>query len=115
MQSFAYTARDMKGQNVTGLITADSRSDVMALLTDRSLFPMSVEPATKKSGVTFAFGGRSSTELLAATLTQLSDLLSNGVPLLQGLEILIQQSPGERMQSVLSDIRSRVSEGQQLH
>ncbi|MCH2211668.1 MAG: type II secretion system F family protein [Fuerstiella sp.] len=115
MQAFAYTARDMKGQNVTGLITADSRNDVIALLTDRSLFPMSVEPTKKKSAVTFSFSGRISTELLAATLTQLSDLLSNGVPLLQGLEILIQQSPGERMQTVLSDIRSRVSEGQQLH
>ncbi len=115
MQEFAYTARDMKGQDVNGLITADSRSDVMALLTDRSLFPINVAPAKKKSSLSFGFGGRISTELLAATLTQLSDLLSNGVPLLRGLEILIQQSPSERMQKVLSDIRGRISEGAQLH
>ena len=115
MQEFAYTARDMKGQDVNGLITADSRNDVMALLTDRSLFPISVEAAKKKSGLSFGFGGRINTELLAGTLTQLSDLLSNGVPLLQGLEILIQQSPSERMQTVLSDIRTRISEGAQLH
>jgi len=115
MQEFAYTARDMKGQDVNGLITADSRSDVMALLTDRSLFPIKVDPAKKKASLSFGFGGRISTELLAGTLTQLSDLLSNGVPLLRGLEILIQQSPSERMQKVLSDIRGRISEGAQLH
>lgn len=115
MQEFAYTARDMKGQDVNGLITADSRSDVMALLTDRSLFPINVTPAKKKSSLSFGFGGRISTELLAGTLTQLSDLLSNGVPLLRGLEILIQQSPNERMQKVLTDIRGRISEGAQLH
>lgn len=115
MQEFAYTARDMKGQDVSGLLTADSRADVMALLTDRSLFPMTVEPSKKKSSLSFGLGGRISTELLGATLTQLSDLLSNGVPLLQGLEILIQQSPNERMQTVLSDIRGRISEGEQLH
>ena len=115
MQAFAYTARDMKGQDIDGLITADSRGDVMSLLTDRSLFPIKVEPAKKKTSLSFGFGGRISTELLGATLTQLSDLLSNGVPLLQGLEILIQQSPSERMQTVLADIRARISEGQQLH
>ncbi len=115
MQEFAYTARDMKGQDVNGLITADSRGDVMALLTDRSLFPIKVGPAKKAAAFSLGFGGRISTELLAATLTQLSDLLSNGVPLLKGLEILIQQSPSERMQKVLSDIRGRISEGEQLH
>lgn len=115
MQAFAYTARNMQGQDVDGLITADSRSDVMALLTDRSLFPIRVEPAKSKSGLSFGFRRRISTELLSSTLTQLADLLNNGVPLLQGLEILTQQSPSERMQSVLSDIRSRISEGQQLH
>ncbi len=100
---------------MNGLITADSRGDVMALLTDRSLFPITVEPAKKKSSFSLGLGGRISTELLAGTLTQLSDLLSNGVPLLQGLEILIQQSPNERMQTVLADIRGRISEGEQLH
>jgi type II secretory pathway component PulF len=35
----------MSGQDVKGLISADSRSDVMALLTQRSLFPMTVAPA----------------------------------------------------------------------
>ena len=112
MQAFAYTARDLRGQDISGLINADSRGDVMALLTDRSLFPLKVEPAKKRSSLSLRFGGRISTELLSATLSQLSDLLSNGVPLLQALEILIQQSPNERMQTVLTDIRGRVSEGQ---
>ena len=115
MQEFAYTARDMKGQDVNGLVTADSRNDVMTLLTDRSLFPIKVAPAKKAASFSFGFGGRINTELLSATLTQLSDLLSNGVPLLQGLEILIKQSPNERMQTVLSDVRGRISEGAQLH
>ena len=115
MQAFAYTARDLRGQDISGLIDADSRGDVMALLTDRSLFPLKVEPAKKRPSFSLRFGGRISTELLSATLTQLSDLLSNGVPLLQALEILSRQSPSERMQAVLTDIRGRVSEGQPVY
>lgn len=113
MQEFTYTARSMTGQDVTGRITADTSDDVMAILIERSLSPLAVKPA-KKKGISFSFGSGVSTELLAATLTQLADLLTNGVPLLKGLEILIQQTPSDRMKTVLSDIRNRISEGAQL-
>lgn len=114
MQEFAYTARNMAGQDVSGLITADSRNDVMALLTDKSLFPIDVKPA-KAASFSLKFNRPIKTELLASTLTQLSDLLANGVPMLQSLEVLIQQTPNDRLQTVLSDLRSRISEGEQLH
>jgi type II secretory pathway component PulF len=114
MQEFAYTARTLTGQDVDGLIAADSRGDVMAILTERSLFPLDVIPA-KASGFSLKLNRRINAELLANTLTQLADLLANGVPLLQALSVLIQQTPHERMQTVLSDIRSRISEGAQLY
>jgi len=114
MQEFAYTARSMTGQDVRGLITADSRGDVMALLSEKSLCPIDVKPAKAKS-FSLSFNRPVKTELLANTLTQLSDLLANGVPLLQSLEVLIQQTPSDRMQTVLSDIRTRISDGAQLH
>ena len=114
MQEFAYTARNMAGQDVNGLITADSRNDVMALLTDKALFPIDVKPARAPS-FSLKFNRPIKTELLASTLTQLSDLLANGVPMLQSLEVLIQQTPNDRLQTVLADLRSRISEGAQLH
>ena len=48
MQEFAYTALSMTGQDVRGLISADSRSDVMALLSEKSLCPIDVRPAKAK-------------------------------------------------------------------
>jgi type II secretory pathway component PulF len=115
MAEFTYTARTMAGQDVSGLISAESRGDVMSLLTQRSLFPISVNPAAKKSSLSLGFRRGVSAELLAATLTQLSDLLSNGVALLQALDILSQQATHDRMKEVLSDVRSRIAEGKQLH
>ncbi|MCA9064700.1 MAG: type II secretion system F family protein [Planctomycetaceae bacterium] len=104
----------MAGQDVSGLITADSRNDVMALLTEKALFPIDVRPSRSPS-FSLKFRRPVRTELLAATLTQLSDLLANGVPMLQSLEVLIQQTPNDRLQTVLADLRSRISEGAQLH
>jgi len=114
MPEFAYTARTAEGQDVTGLIAGDTRRDVLAMLTERSLFPMVVEPAKSKA-FSFQFNRRIKTELLAATLTQLSDLLANGVPLLRSLDVLAEQSVHPRLREVLSDVRSQVAEGQPLN
>ena len=104
----------MAGQDVRGLISADSRNEVMALLNQRSLFPLNVTVA-KKSAFAIRLQRPVSAEILAATLTQLSDLLSNGVPLLQALDILAQQATHDRLKEVLSDVRGRIAEGRQLH
>ncbi|MFP6763380.1 MAG: type II secretion system F family protein, partial [Planctomycetaceae bacterium] len=113
MPEFAYTARTAAGQDVNGLISAESRGDVLALLTDRSLFPLIVEQSKKKA-FSLEFHRPIKTELLAATLTQLSDLLSNGVPLLKALEVIAAQASHPKLQDVLADIRSRIADGKPL-
>ena len=114
MPEFSYIARTMTGQDVKGLISADSRSDVMAMLSQKSLFPMTVAPA-KQPLFNLKFNRPIRAEILAATLTQLSDLLTNGVPLLQALDLLSQQATHDRLKEVLSDVRGRIAEGKQLH
>lgn len=114
MPEYSYTAKNLSGQNISGLITADSRNDVLSMLAQRSLFPVDVVPK-KKAATAFHFRRGVSAEVLASTLTQLSDLLTNGVALLQALDLLAQQATNERLKEVLADIRSKISEGKQLH
>lgn len=114
MPEFSYIARTSQGQDVKGLISADSRSDVMALLIQKALFPLTVTQA-KQPLLSFQFQRPIKSDLMAATLTQLSDLLTNGVSLLQALDLLSQQSPHSRLKDVLADVRGRVAEGKQLH
>src|SRR5690606_37745190 len=114
MPEFAYTARTAAGRDISGSISAESKRDVLAMLTERALFPLTVEPAGKqKSGWTFQRPIKA--EVLAATLTQLSDLLENGVPLMRSLEVLAEQATHPRLQQVLDQIRGRVADGQQLN
>ena len=54
---------------------------------------------------------RVKSEVLADTFTQMSDLLSNGVPLLDSLDILAQQAVDPRLAAVLGDVRSQVADG----
>ena len=91
MPEFTYTARTLSGEDVRGTITAGTKRETLALLADRSLYPIHVASADAGS-VRFRFKKRVGAAVLASTLTQLADLLENGVPLLNSLEILAEQS-----------------------
>jgi len=113
MPEFAYTARSVQGQDSSGVISAGSRREAIALLAEKSLFPLQVEaqaaPGERK--LRLPWQRRVKSEVLADTFTQLSDLLSNGVPLLESLDILGQQCIDERLGEVLLDVRKQVADG----
>ncbi|TWU09109.1 Type II secretion system protein F [Symmachiella macrocystis] len=117
MPEFAYTARNMTGEDVVGSITAGSRREALNTLAERALFPVRVD-STEKAKSLFDFklsiGRKIKAEVLASTLTQLSDLLENGVPLLNSLKLLSEQCAHDRMKEVLTAIHDQVVEGAPL-
>ena len=85
MPEFAYTARATSGQNESGTVTAANRHEALRTLADRALFPLQLadqksEPLGER--LPFPLRRKIKPEVLADTFTQLSDLLENGVPLL---------------------------------
>ena len=115
MPEFAYTARSSQGRDSSGTISAGSRREAIALLADKSLFPLRVQAqadAGKKHR--FTLRRRVKTETLADAFTQLSDLLSNGVPLLEALDILANQSVDQQLSNVMADVRAQVADGTSL-
>jgi type II secretory pathway component PulF len=113
MPEFSYTARTLSGDNVAGTISAGTKRETLAMLAEKSLYPIHVE-SSETGQIQLGFKKRIGASVLASTLTQLADLLQNGVPLLNSLEILSEQSPHPRMGEVLADIRDQVSEGESL-
>ncbi|MEX0717248.1 MAG: type II secretion system F family protein [Planctomycetaceae bacterium] len=114
MPDFAYTARELSGQNVTGVLTAASKHDALGALAAKQLFPVRVEPTdtadVRKKRITRRVGGRH----LVTFFTQLSDLLRSGVPLLRSLELLEKQTHNATLRLVLQDVREHVAEGTRL-
>ena len=59
----------------------------------------------------FATHRRIKSDLIATNLTQLADLLQNGVPLLASLNILAEQATHPGLAEVLRDVHDRVADG----
>ncbi|RCS54327.1 type II secretion system F family protein [Bremerella cremea] len=113
MPDFAYVARNLQGQKVSGKLTAQSEGDVLNSLMAKSLFPIEVKQ--EKKGNRFQFGGKKVSPQLAATFyAQLASLVRSGVPLMRSLNVLHDQASNEALKTVLEDIRNRVEEGEAL-
>jgi general secretion pathway protein F/type IV pilus assembly protein PilC len=113
MPEFAYTARTHAGSDVAGTITAGSRREALCTLGDRQLFPLTVKDASP-ARISWNRPRRIKTALLAQTLTQLSDLLQSGVPLMRSLDVLAEQAVHPTLAEVLNDVRNQVAEGTPL-
>ena len=91
MATYEYTARTADGEEVVGVMQADSDLAVARTLDERRLFPVRVEPKTAGR-----VGGRRSRKVrirdVSVLYGQLSALLSAGVPMLRALKTLVAQS-----------------------
>ncbi len=120
--TFKFEAKDQSGRSVSGTVTAASQSEVVADLRKRSLTPVSIKQSAAGSGLFSRGGSRAAKQKKTAKRAsvkkgelevftrQLSTMLTAGIPLLEGLEILADQaeSPGFRfcLDRVVDDIRN---------
>lgn len=114
MPEFIYRAKTSDGRNADGTISAGNAREAMALLRGQSLFPLELRDHAAKSApwdIKFELPRRIKTEVIADSLTQLSDLLGGGVTLLEALTILSRESSDPQMVQVLATIRDRVADG----
>lgn len=112
MPDFAYIARDLNGQRVTGTVSAGSEREAVNVISGKSLFPIEVSADKRKTGI--QFGRRVKGQLMAGTYGQLASLLRSGVPLLRTIAILRDQSSNARLKEVLGEVHAQIEEGATL-
>lgn len=115
--TFKFQAKDSSGKTVSGTMQAGSQTEVVADLRRRRLTPIDI----RKSGGSGMFGPKTKKVArvrkasvkkgeLEIFTRQLSTMLSAGIPMLEGLEILADQaeSPGFKfcLTRVVEDIRT---------
>ncbi len=116
MALYSYEAFSKDGKKVKGVIDATSKESVRDQLVRQELYPISIFIATEESRLGFfqrlMQGGVTLKDKILFT-KQLAVLLKSGVPLLQAVELLVDQFKG-RLHSVLIAIKDEVKEGKSL-
>jgi type IV pilus assembly protein PilC len=117
MPTYKYTARDQEGKNVSGRISAENESVVVAELRKRSLIILSVsqeqESVFKKSSKPKG-GKRIKPEDLVIFTRQFATMVDAGIPILQSLEALSDQTVNPSFKASLESIREDIQVGSSL-
>lgn len=116
MAVYKYVATDVKGRQINGKREAESADEVAAFLHDKNLVIVSIrEEINLRIGevLNMQIGGVPLKERLIFA-KQLSTMLSAGLPLIQALEILVQQTENKVLQKKLSRIYKDVAAGVKL-
>lgn len=116
MALYSYEAFTKEGKKVKGTIDASSITAVREQLARQTLYPISIALATEEARMSFfqrLFQRGVSLKDKILFTKQLAVLLKAGVPLLQALELLIEQFKG-RLHSVLITVKDDVKGGVSL-
>ena len=122
MAAFEYQALDAKGKTVKGVTTGDHVKQVRAELRAQGLAPMQVKSVAEAKSTTGQSGEIKTTvkrlkikpNELSIMTRQMATLLESGMTIEETLGTLIKQSEGHKLKTVISDIRSLVTEGYSL-
>lgn len=110
MPTFAYVAKTRDGQRKTGTLTAENKQALLRSLQAQGLTPESVQDKAAKIGP--KGGARVKTTEILVFTRQLSTIVNAGLPLLQGLDILAEQTEDVRFATVMRDIGGAVEGGE---
>jgi type IV pilus assembly protein PilC len=104
MPVFQYTARTLKGELQSGEVTLPSRDDVIAHLRKNRMVVVQVRNAPKQFKLNFKLGGGVKTRDVVVLTRQFATMINAGLPLVQALDILSQQTENK----VLADVTRQV-------
>src|SRR5467141_4509347 len=104
MPLFQYTSRTLKGDLVNDKIDLPSRDDVIAHLRKNRMVVVQVRAAPREFKLNFKFGGGVKTRDVVVMTRQFATMINSGLPLVQALDILSQQTENK----ILADITRAV-------
>lgn len=120
MPVYEYKALDSAGRDVKGIIDAESEAQARTKLRASGKYPVSIKRSKGrareggKKGVTIGLFERVRNEEVLVFTRQLATLVGAGIPLVQALSSLVEQTDNPAFKKVIAEIRENVNEGSTL-
>lgn len=114
MNTYSYRAMKDDGKKLEGMYEANSRDEVVEMITANGFYPLKVEEVTKGKRTEIRLNNRVTTKDLAIFCRQLYTMLDAGVSITNSLNMLAMQLPSPRLRTILSEIEESVKKGEML-
>ena len=121
MPVYEYTALDTSGKKLKGVLDADSMAAARQKIRRAGRYPVDIRetvPKTRQgkkvSFLSLQTGPRVKQQEIHVATRQLATLLGAGIPLVSALNGLIEQTTNKTLQTIISQIKDSVNEGNSL-
>lgn len=116
MENFAYVAYSKEGREVKGTIEADSLESAKGLIRSQGNTVISVERATAmNTEVSFkGFQKKPSARDMSVFCRQFVAIVDAGVPVLNALQMLSEQTENAMLREAISDCKGRIEKGSSM-
>lgn len=112
MLTYSYHARNTAtGEQVKGSIQADSEGAAARLIKDQGLSPTDIKLDRRGTGIAGKFGNRVRARDRVLFSRQLSTLINAGLPLLQGLRSVNEQTTSKPLKVILNEVTGKLEGG----
>jgi type IV pilus assembly protein PilC len=112
MPVFNYSARSATGELTTGEIDLPTQDEVIGWLRRQRLMPVRVK--AKPKDLKFQIGTGIKTRDVVIFTRQFATMINSGLPLVQSLTILAEQTENKPFQAVISQVLQDIQSGQTL-
>jgi type IV pilus assembly protein PilC len=110
MPVFKYIAKDRKGQPVSGVLSVQNRDVLIENLRKRELIIISITEEKSSAKITPA-SKKIKADDLVIFARQLATMVDAGIPLVQALDILHEQSESKKFNEIIGEIANDVETG----
>jgi len=113
MPTFTYSARPASGGDIeSGEIELDSKEEVLQHLHKQKLIPVAVREKPREFSIQFGTG--ISTKDVVIFTRQFATMINSGLPLVQSLDILAEQTENDNLAKVVEEVLYDVESGHTL-
>lgn len=114
MSTFSYKGRNRAGVVVSGKMEANDQPAAVTALRAQGILPTTIRQEMKAINLSIKFGSGIKTKDLAVFTRQFATMINAGLPMVQCLEILGQQTENKALMDIINEVRLAVEGGSTL-
>ena len=115
MRKFVYEARDNTTDKIVkSVVQADSEHAAAKLLSAQGFVPLRIEAEDERAGWLGRLSGRITSKDKIVFTRQLATLVGAGLPLIQSMRTVLEQTQNKKMQEIIQEIIADIEGGKQL-
>jgi len=114
MKKFSYRAKKTDGGKIEGQYDANTKEEVVGMITSNGYYPLKVQEITPKPFSEISFNQRVTAKDLSLFCRQMYTMLDAGVTITSSLNMLSNQIVNKKLRTILGEIEEDVKKGEML-